>query len=485
MIDIVLYRFAKKVNSTARPTSSTTQHTFSCLIREGSSIINPYIELQGTTQNIHRYNYCYIPTYNRYYFINDITYSENKWLVSCKIDVLATYQTWLLSSSQYVVRSASESDGQIIDTLYPATTDTSVSTGSLTGGVQTEAYGETGIVINNYFSRTISDGVFIIGVLGENTGGISYYQLSFNQFKTLINQLMQYTPTDMRDYPSTISKSIANPIQYIVNCHWYPWGPSGTNVSELMLGSYRVPNLSCRLLFVQDYKLKFIQNVTIPSHPQKASRGAYMNSPTYSTYMLDFQPFGYINISNNQMTENTNLVLEWYIDYTTGAGSLGIRYSSTNTCLGIHPCQYGIPINLAQTTTDLIGGIGSGAGAIVSAGSALGSFASMDIIGGLKGIWNTITGVKNAAEEFSPNVTTKGVQGSFIQQRPPVLYAVFKTVADDNNAINGRPLCKTRTLSTQSGYVKINNPIVSITGALKQETDLLKFAMMDGFYIES
>lgn len=483
---IYLYNFAKKRNSTAIPVgTSASRKELSCRLKEESSLINPYLELTTDT-NLYNYNYVYIPKFSRFYFINDIVSDGKLWLVSCRIDSLASFSSDIKASRQYVVRSASAYDTTIIDTQYPAKVDTTATTGTLSGNVETEAYGETGIVINNYFNRNIENGFFIIGVLGSNTGGISYYSLTYANFKTLINNLMAFTPTDMGDLSSGVAKRVANPLQFVVSCRWFPYSPGGKSQTSITFGNYTI-NVNCSLMFRQDYVLTFRQKMNIPFHPQATDRGLYLNSPTYAKYMLDFQPFGYINISDNQMIENSVIVLEWKVDYTTGDGLLHVRYQNESSTLGVYPATYGIPINLAQATVDIMGGLTSVGSAFANGVGALAGFTTGSPAGVARGFGHlagAISNIGNAVNSFSPNATTKGTVGSFIQQKPPVLYAIFTRIPDEARSLFGRPLCEYRTLGTLSGYTVISNPAIELPRATIQEQNEVLSHMEQGFFLE-
>ncbi len=69
-------------------------------LKDDTSIINPVIRIKKSTPPPNNnYNYMYIPAFNRYYFIEDITNeSVDFWTVRAKVDVLQTYQTDILNS---------------------------------------------------------------------------------------------------------------------------------------------------------------------------------------------------------------------------------------------------------------------------------------------------------------------------------------------------------------------------------------------------
>lgn len=65
-------------------------------LRGESSVINPsfLIEIDNPSQ----YNYCFIPEFNRYYFITNITSVRTRiWRIDCNVDVLMSFQAQILN----------------------------------------------------------------------------------------------------------------------------------------------------------------------------------------------------------------------------------------------------------------------------------------------------------------------------------------------------------------------------------------------------
>lgn len=124
-MQIELYKFSKRINSTKRPTAGSGLIT-QCTIKQnapyvgtfGSSsdttVCYPVLFLQGVSDP-NAYNYC--KTFdNRYYFIRDIQVDINgAATLHCEIDVLATRREEILASRQFVTYSASDYDTQIND----------------------------------------------------------------------------------------------------------------------------------------------------------------------------------------------------------------------------------------------------------------------------------------------------------------------------------------------------------------------------------
>ena len=75
-ITIKFYTFAKRINSTKQPTGAAALSS-DCIIKRGSSIINPTIELDiGLATSPAAYNYAYIADWNRYYWVQDWIFNE-------------------------------------------------------------------------------------------------------------------------------------------------------------------------------------------------------------------------------------------------------------------------------------------------------------------------------------------------------------------------------------------------------------------------
>lgn len=72
-------------------------------LKAPSNIISPTILVE--CENPSSYNYLYIPSFNRYYFIeNCVSVRTGLWEISCKCDVLQTYSTQIKANNGIVLR---------------------------------------------------------------------------------------------------------------------------------------------------------------------------------------------------------------------------------------------------------------------------------------------------------------------------------------------------------------------------------------------
>lgn len=59
-------------------------------LRDSASILTPSFNIEAKITPV--YNYCFIPSFNRYYFITDITRVNNNIVrIECKVDVLMSF----------------------------------------------------------------------------------------------------------------------------------------------------------------------------------------------------------------------------------------------------------------------------------------------------------------------------------------------------------------------------------------------------------
>ena len=80
----------------------------------------PTISLQlDSFTDVINFNYIYILELRRYYYVVDSTIREDGFVqLQCKVDVLKSFKTDILSSTQYVERQQNHCSYQLPDNLY-------------------------------------------------------------------------------------------------------------------------------------------------------------------------------------------------------------------------------------------------------------------------------------------------------------------------------------------------------------------------------
>lgn len=115
---MIVTTFNNKSQSNVIEKNLEQLQTFDISLIHEFNILKP--TLIFTKSNFTKSNYIYIPQYNRYYFINDITTSPgNRVQLDCNIDVLKTYGNDIKKCSCVVLRSESAGVNNIVDDKLP------------------------------------------------------------------------------------------------------------------------------------------------------------------------------------------------------------------------------------------------------------------------------------------------------------------------------------------------------------------------------
>ena len=489
---VKFYNLAKKTNSTKLPTGTGTETPtdIDVYLKDDCSVLAPVIVVEAGLASRLAFNYAYIPDFQRYYFVNDWTFSGRHWIASLSIDVLGTYKSQIGASSLYVLRSASQSNGRVTDNKYPIIAkpytyidDIGNYVGQTwTPGLVYENDSGTDYQVANYFNSNLANGYWYFGILGNNGTGVKWYVTNATGWNQLIGDLYGYNPADMPDISPGIAKQLADPLQYVVSCYWLPTLIHGAILDQtgvdLKFGNYTI-----RLYYGATFDPvsninKFHAAFKLRKHPQ-AARGIYLNQGPYSRYTVVFPPFGTFELDSSLMIDDTEATCEWWIDYSTGIADLTIKV--TNSFMVHTSTMFGVPIRLNQATFDYLG---AGAGMVGGILGAAGSLLTGNIPGA---IGSAMGAIGSGLDAMTPKISSKGSSGSFIPFHAiaPKLYTDFYEVADEYNTDLGRPLCQVKQISTLSGYVLCEEGDEALNDfATESERDQIRAYLTGGFFYE-
>ena len=461
-----LFTFSKRDNSTKRPTGTGTE--FSCVLKSGSGIMRPVLSFDiGLSSDPSSYNYAYISAFDRYYFIEEWYFDRALWTATLKVDVLATYKSNIGSASLYVLRAAGASDGDIIDTLYPAKTGCSFSSVTKTNPWQ-------------------SANCFVVGCVSKEAtmGSLKYYVLGSGQLTTMCQSLMDKDNIitadhgfDLTELSPALQLSLVDPIQYVKTCIMLPVAyteMSNYGSTEQVYVYNFTPGLIQGIVIQPNTRVSKTYSFSIPKHPDTNSRGNYVNSSPFTSLSLTIPPWGTIDIDTSVTANASTLDVDVDLDPITGKAILVVK--ANNIVLNRLECQVGVPISLSSVTRDYIGAATSALGAV---GGMISGFA-----GNVGGFIGAASGVGNAVESIMPRAQTIGNTGSFVSNRGDFrLDAQFFRPVNDDNTHNGRPLCQVKTISSLSGYMLIQDGDVATSGTSAEDVAIRNY-LESGFYYE-
>lgn len=482
MINAVLYAgFSKRINSTMVPTASNTEAsiTLSCAIFEPCTMEAPVLIIQPGV-NLARYNYAYIPDFQRYYWITGREFREGRFHVSMMVDALASFKNGIGASSQYVIRSASNYDGTITDTLY----------------IKTGQHAQRSALPNSIvkFPTAIGNGIFMIGINGKKAadtisfGSVNYYAFTLAQLAAFLEALMstEYLG-ELDDLSASTVKTILNPMQYIASCQWLPIETSfldAVTTATIPFGwwditgisHYTPPANSTTFYKPITYNLRNIR------HPQ-ATRGAYLNRAPYATYKVFIPCAGFVELPDRYISTDTELTIDYVIDFPTGDATIKIRSHSGEGSelhmVAMTSAQMGVDVPLAQVFRNVKQGIST----VGTIAGAIANIATGNIGGAIASVTSGISSAADAAAPVPSFISSTSSTGQYFSNELSV-YGEFDYIAAEDMARFGRPCCKQLTISTLRGYVLCSNATVDIAGASRDEMDTIKGYMEGGFFYE-
>lgn len=476
-MQVTFYSFTKRENSTARPGDGTT---YDCILKSPSSVVAPVITLQiGRVTDPSVYNYCYIPDFDRFYWVQEWSWSSACWTAALRCDVLATYRTEIGSTSLYVLRSSAAWDGNIIDTMYPTKSEPVFETA-------------TGPYPWNYVSGSNTPlgtalGTYILEIAGE--GLSKHIAMNYANLQELAELLSgQYVTEengfDLSDASFVLQASMIDPFQYIKSCRFYPFSYNelGGAQTGLTIGAVTFDSIGWKLapagMPLDGMKIQ------IPLHPSTTARGKYVNS-SCTDLRFFIPPFGMISLTPDLAYNYTYLVYQISTDYQSGNSRCIIGYTSSpgsftpEVIETVLSAKVGMDIQLSQIYTDYYEGLNV---TTEAAANVAGSALSLNI-GGM--ISADVSGIVSQNRVMRPRLDTIGNSsgGTVGLTGIPTLYAEFLIPVDDDLSHFGRPLCQMRTPASLGGYMLIQDGDVPIHGTAEEAAEVRSY-LEGGFYYE-
>lgn len=466
------YQFAKRTNSTKRPSGG---QGLGIDLKAPCDIINPEIKI-ATQSDPTGYNYCHLPTFSRYYWIKNWTYSDGLWNASLTVDTLASYRNQIGYSTEYVVRSSAKNDPKIVDNLYP--TKATITTRTL--------YADSTPFTDNPESGSQGFFVVVVNAAGYvSLGGSIYLAMSGSTFQKLMTALLQntdYLNISADEISSNLTKALFNPIQYISKAFWIPCGNTaiGTPINNIPVGWWKMQNIgNAYVIQSQNDKQVFTFRISTPHHPQHITRGVYTDGAPYSEYTLYCPPFGEIKLNANLFVLQSTLYCRLTVDYRTGDAILDLSFNNDfNTIFFSTSSNVSVPVQLAQISTN-VNELASVGGLIQTAVGAIAGGIESFLGGG-----DVTNGIASGAQQMTVVSQSKGGGASVAKYGiTPYLTGAFYDLVDDNNEDHGRPLCQRVQLFSIPGFIMVDDPDIELA-ATAAEIDSVKSYMRKGFFLE-
>jgi len=490
--------FSKELNSTKRPSLSTS---IDVELKDGCSFLTPVLIFNESVWS-ESYNYCYIPKWNRYYYLHDAVVQGPRWFVTCAVDVLASWRTEILASSAYVTRSASDYSVDLPDASWSHPSTPSITKTTVT----VDGMSATGC----FLLFTASDDTVQVN---SSIPSLAVYLLTGAELKQICNYMFSSsffddastdpdTQLQLDSTTATLAKTFFNPFQYIIKCMWLPINPTyiphTQGLYPIGFGWWNYSSLTVPMINDNYCALTF--NFTQGSYNDWTDRSA-----DWTNTLLYVPGFGQFNLS----PEFQGLAVSARIVVDLATGNAQMMLDVDNKTIQSATGKLGCDIQLSSLYEDVMSDITSKSGLLKTAGGAAAG-AAKTLGGALRSIGHNVkelfTGgsdyqnvdlsvnagelVSNAAQgaqaALQPTMTLAGTNSAIalIAQNPDVLLTVthFARFSNTWSALGGT--CnRVKTLGNLSGYTEVVNPNVQ-AGATSSELAQISNFLRGGFYIE-
>lgn len=407
--DIRLYTFNKRSNSTATPLNyATTGELLSCTFLDAQSVMNPVIiieDTKGIGVAMTEYSYAYIPSLNRLYFVSNVVIIDNNlYCYSLQVDVLGTYKSDFLSTTQYILRSTNLYNDYIIDTLYPTVPldqeDRFALSNTVYNTVQAYNNKEGTWETIDFFHEPYDSGSVLFGVTGQGNVSIDYYVTSVSNFKTFINNVVTATPTGQNwgNLPQGVQTTLSNFMQYITFAKWIPFMPLtdniGSQVTSIYLGTQSINVIAYKVIAGNSIQnIRF--SINIPSHPLLSTH-AYYNLNPFREVNFFFLPVGLVPIDTSKIWGENTLYVTLKVDLASANTEVILSTEEDDTTWLDHVIyttvtDVGVNLSLTDYSLSMEAALISGVSSFIS--NAISSMKASTPVGGGSTIHKSSSGV--------------------------------------------------------------------------------------------
>ena len=477
---LTLYKNSAENNRIDKTEYLTSVGEITGYLRNETNIINPSIVIEYT--GVIDFNYVYISTFNRYYFVTNITsVRTNLWRLDMSCDVLMTYKETILNYECYVSRNENDYNPDIEDTYLPLEYEKVVEVTNLYndtydwGKIFLE--GNYSVVFTTIYKGTEYEVIDeqietefqdlegnILEVSSISLGASNYKCIGIirNNILDNLNKLVEKTIND-----DTLAS-------YIISLIVFPIKGSDLSFSTLNPSKLLIKDDSTSITVAQDdvsYPRGGVLTPVIANQfTIKPKYNNFLDYEPYTTYEIYLPFYGWLKLNSYQIL-NQQLVVNYVpqvdSEQCTIIISKGASIGGSREVIAEVTCQLGIqiPINstnvervnrekTANTLNSIVGTISgvavAGAGAVTGNPLAVVGGASMAIGSITSGLSKNMTMLPSAQSK-----TGSSYDGALGDRTFKLRITYPKIAVDDISKYAkyiGRPLQTNVKLNTLTGY---------------------------------
>lgn len=427
-IEIIFYKNSSETNRLDKTEYLVKVFSLNGVLRGATSITNPVIQIEMF--QVPDCNYCYIPVFNRYYYIDDIISVRTRlWELSMSVDPLMSYKDKVLKVSALVSRNEEDYNLFINDPLIPVTTEPNVVTSKLAENIFGNLTSTSRCFVMTFAGYNESNSKLGIGPFLGSAVNKTYF-MNIGELKSVLSEVYN------TDFWSNVGNLFGgDPTEGIINIREYPFDfdelldkSDYTDVQEI-----EVP-FGKNLSITNARKLKTNKNIFFVVDDLNTGNVDSMEDlPPFCNYQLYIPFYGFIDLPPSFI--GVDFGISWHISLRDGVVFITLARGGQNIEMVLE-ATIGMEIPLtrsgaaqrisayANTAMKLVGGAisgGAGLGAMyaglsekVSEGSASNYVASAQFGSALvsTGI-DTFTAGLSGALKVKPNAPSTNIGQSY------------------------------------------------------------------------
>lgn len=444
MIRITLYEnFIKKRNSTKQPIKGIE---LDVSFKDNTSIISPTFIISG----INALNITEVKWDNRFYFVNNKVFINNNICeLNCELDLLATYKSEILSTTQFVEYSASTYNLDILDNrigkhITPIT--------SLSYGKSTILPNDTPILVFNTSSK----------IVNSNTGVGTWY-VNSQQLSSIIDKLTVdlSSASELNDLFKTFFSGAS--IQNILKVTWLPFYPVSIGRSNVIVGNL---DTGINAYFPTSTMVEINDSIQIPWNGNN-----FLRSSAYNTLSVYLPYVGNIGLNVDEYIDSSYITVKYTIDIVDGSCLVEIS-GNNGGGLRSFTCKLGVDIPISAT------GISNPIGNLINTGASALAGNYSDLIGSLQNTFIPATDVIGSYQSRALNFAYK-------DDKPAIILQHYKPITTPSEIAQnqGGAIFSELILKNLQGYCKTRNATIEINN-FSEQSQIICNMLDNGIFLE-
>lgn len=433
-MEITLYNFSKRVNSTKQPTQGTVKNV---KLKSECSVYNPIFTFSTNDTNFN-----YIKAWNKFYYVTDIKHTPNNFIeVSCDIDLLASYKSNITNTNAFVLYSTNHYNTSIVDNRLSSNKDVIINSTSA------ELSFTTGLQKRH-----------IVSYIGPN--GSNYIALTDDGLARLVTKVQSNEFAELFNDPkNALAKVLTDTSSCITSCIYNPCTVTGAVKEIILAGNYASGVTGNAVNRDSDMEI----DISIPWNFTD-----FRQRSQFTTLLLYLPGYGYQPLNADNYAGKGTIHIRANLDSVVGEITYLIDHKTR--CSTILSSQE----QISTTTT--------GKGSVISMiGNSVGTLAT-GVVNPI-GIFNTIT---SSLETNVGNIGSAGGLTSFNAKHNITLYCISHNTNVDPSSLGanyGRPLNEVIKLGSIAGYCECANASVSAPTS-QDNINAINNYLNGGVYIE-